>query len=449
MRKKILPIFLVCILIVTNGLVLTACAPEKIIETVVVTQVVEKEGEEVVVTRVVEATPVPEGEAWKDWEAIKVGVPARFSGIRAPIGLDTVAAVNLAIEKINEEGGVLGKPVEAVYTDLKESTSEDCTLAADVMHRAGVVANFPGSFPGTACVHAFGKYKEPLWHVSASSDAVAAVVEGMPEYRNIFQMCASEYVYGRNAYDVMVNTPPYEYPNKKVALLGGDITYDIYIQQDFKEAALADGWEVVLDDTYSYGNTEFGAQLATIRAEEPAIIFGCLTSVDSAVAFMNQFLENPTNSMIYIQWSPNSPEFINLLGEKANGVLWSTLIGGLPTPENEAFAKEFEERQARKPGATFPYFMVDNLWMWKEAAESCGSPVDYECIYEWFENLDEHAYAGLCGTYGFDPEGREGRAGSEWLPIQMTQIQDQKNRILYLGTVPQEGEAFIVPPWIE
>ncbi len=429
--------FLVCVLlVVVSGLALTACASEKVVETVVV-------------TKVVEATPVPESETWKDWEAIKIGVPARFSGVRAPIGLDTVAAINLALEEVNAEGGVLGKPVEAVYTDLKESTSEDCTLAADVMHRSGVVANFPGSFPGTACVHAFGKYDEPLWHVSASSDSVAAVRDGMPEYRNIFQMCASEFVYGRNAYNVLVNTLPYDYPNKKAALLGGDITYDIYIQRDFREAAEAGGWEIVLDDTYSYGNTEFGAQLSVIRAEEPAIVFGCITSVDSSVAFMNQFLENPTNSIIYIQWSPNSPEFINLLGDKANGVIWSTLLGGLPTPENEAYAVEFEKRQARRPGATFPYFMDDNLRMWKEAAETCGSPVDYECIYEWFETLDDHPFSGRSGTYGFDAELREGRAGTEWLPIQMTQIQDQKNVILYLGAAPQEGVEFIVPPWIK
>jgi hypothetical protein len=44
--------------------------------------------------------------------------------------------------------------------------------------------------------------------------------------------------------------------NKKVALLGEDITYDMYIQQGANKARSA-GWEVVLDDTYAYGNTEF------------------------------------------------------------------------------------------------------------------------------------------------------------------------------------------------
>jgi len=221
------------------------------------------------------------------------------------------------------------------------------------------------------------------------------------------------------------------------------------IQQSFKDVAEANGWEVILDDTYPYGTTEFGAQLARIRAEDPALIFGCITSVDSSAAFMNQFLENPTNSLVYIQWSPASPDFINILGDKANGVLWQTLVGHLPTPENQEWAADFEIREGRKPGATFPAQMEDHLRMWKIAVESCGSPIAYECIYEWFETLDEHPYDGRSGRFGMNPETHEARQGNEWLSLHFTQIQEQENHVLYLGTTEQEGEAFILPPWLE
>ncbi|MCK4470922.1 MAG: hypothetical protein KAW49_03965, partial [Anaerolineae bacterium] len=47
-------------LIVVAGMLITACQPEAVVETVVVTQVVEVEGERVVEEVVVTATPAPE-----------------------------------------------------------------------------------------------------------------------------------------------------------------------------------------------------------------------------------------------------------------------------------------------------------------------------------------------------------------------------------------------------
>jgi branched-chain amino acid transport system substrate-binding protein len=452
MKKKNLLGFLVCaLLVVTSGLALAACAPETIVETVIVTQMVEVEGEEVEVTRVVEVevTPEPEVESWEDWETIKIGCPTLLTGIGAPMGIDVQAGVGFAVEAINAEGGVLGKPLEVVYADVKATGAEDCALAAQVMDRAGVVAYFPGAFYGAACIHEFGKREGYMPHGSASTDMVEAVVDNLPEYRNVFQICASEPSYGPNAYDILVNQIPYELPNKKAALLGGDITYDMLIQQGFEDVAVENGWEIVLDDTYPYGTTEFGAQLAKIRAEEPAIIFGCLTSTDSSVAFMNQFLENPTNSLIYIQWSPASPEFIGLLGEKANGVMWQTLIAYLPTPENEEWAEAFNTEFGRYPGAAWPAIQEDVIRMWKTAVETCGSPVDHECIYDYMETLNDHPYTGRCGSYGTDPERHEGLTGDEWTPMHFVQIQDQRDHTLYLGTQLMEGEEFIVPPWIK
>ncbi len=382
-------------------------------------------------------------------KTIKIGVPTLITGVGAPMGTDIVAGIGLAIEKINAEGGVLGKPIEAVYADTKGCSAEDCALAADLMDKAGVVALFPGAFFGPAGIHAFGKMDQPMFHGSASKELVDAVVDNMDEYRNVFQICASETPYGSNAYEILTSKIPYELPNKKVALLGGDITYDMVIQQSFEDIAVKNGWEVVLDDTYPYGTTEFGAQLSKIRAEKPAIIFGCLTSNDSAVAFMNQFLQNPTDSLVYIQWSPASPEFIKLLGDKANGVCWQTLFGYLPTEDNQKWVDEFSTKFGRAPGATWPAAMDDALHIWKTAVEAVGDPKAYDKIDEYLENLSDHPYKGRCGTYGMDKARHEGLSGDDWLPVHFVQIQGQQNKVLYLGTKAQEGNTFILPPWIK
>jgi branched-chain amino acid transport system substrate-binding protein len=382
---------------------------------------------------------------------VKVGVPTLLTGVGAPMGTDVKAGAELAAKEINEAGGVLGCQLELVFADVKATSAEDCALAAQVMDENDVVFYVPGAFYGPACIDEFGKREPLMMHNSASKDMNDVVVENLPEYRNVFMTCEDEFSYGPNAYKVIVDVISgqfgYEFPNKKVALLGGDITYDMYIQQGARKAFEDAGWEVVLDDTYPYGTTEFGSQLAKIRAEEPAVIMGQLTSTDSSVAFVNQFLTNPTNSLIYIQWSPASPEFINLLQEKANGVMWQSLIDILPQNKDSYYPK-FNADYGRDPGA-WPPMISDHFQIWKTAVESCGSFTAYDCIDTYVEQLDQHPVTGLCGTYGMDPALHMGRTGDEWLPMQFIQIQDMKNVTLFLGTKNTEGTTFVVPPWIE
>jgi branched-chain amino acid transport system substrate-binding protein len=397
------------------------------------------------------SAPAPEEpaatEAPAATEPIKIGVPTLLTGVGAPMGVDVQGGAELTVEQINAEGGVLGRPLEIVMADIKGASAEDCALGAQVMDKAGVVAYFPGAFFGPACVDEFGKRKGAMQHMSASKEAVDTAIKG--GYTNVFQACASEESYGPNAFNVITNSLGHTFPNQKVALLGGDITYDMYIQQAARKSFEDAGWEVILDDTYAYGNTEFGPQLAKIRAEQPAVIMGQLTSMDSAVAFMNQFLQNPTDSLIYIQWSPTSPEFINLLQEKANGVMWQTLAAGLDTPEYKAFEDAYRAKFNREVGATFSPGQNDMIRIWKAGVESCGDVEAYDCINDYIRNLSQHPFKGLMGTYGMNPERYEGLTGDEWIPMHFIQIQDKKNVTIVLGTKPIEGTQFQLPPWFE
>jgi len=385
---------------------------------------------------------------------IKIGVPTLMTGWGAPMGADIMAGIGMAVDEINSEGGVLGKRLEIVYADTKNTSAEDCALAAQSLDQTGVVAYFPGAFYGPACAVEFANYKQPFFHATASEEVVDPIAENLEEYGNVFQVSASEEAFGPNAFYDMTQLP-FDYPNKKVALLGGDISYDMLIKDGIADLAEENGWEIVMNDTYPYGTTEFGAQLARIRIEEPAIIFGSITSVDSAVAFVNQFLQNPTNSLIFLQWSPVASEFIQLLGENSNGLLWQTEYAYLPTKDNFEWVDEFKAEFGREPGMAWPALMDDMLNIWVQAVEEVGDPTDYDAINDYVRQLSDHPYEGRAGRYGINPERNEGLTGAEWLPIHFYQIQDQENVLLFLGTEPFTGSdavpetEFITPPWIE
>lgn len=383
---------------------------------------------------------------------IRIGVPTMMTGPGAPMGADIIAGIGLAVESVNADGGVLGRRLEIVYVDIKDSNAEDSRMGAKFLDNAGVVAFFPGCFYDPSCGIEFGKYNQPLLHASAMKKTVDPIVANIQEYGNVFQMCASEGNFGSNAFINLVSLP-YRYPNKNVAILGSDISYDMVVQKGIANYAQKNGWEIVLNDSYPFGSIRFDSQLARIRAEDPAIIIGCISSTESAVEFVNQFLQNPINALIFLHWSPVASKFISTLREKANGILWQTEFGYLPTKENMLWAEKFITEFSREPGMAWPAMMDDMLHIWTKAVEYAGDPKNYSKVIEYIRDLSTHPYRGRAGTYGINKERNEGLSGLEWLPIHTYQVQDQKNVSLFLDTKPFEGAVaagkFQMPPWIK
>ena len=385
---------------------------------------------------------------------IRIGVPTMMTGPGAPMGADIIAGIGMAVESVNEKGGILGRKLEIVYADIKDTNPEDSRMGAKLLDNAGVVAFFPGGFYNPSCSIEFAKYNQPLFHASAIKETVDPIAANLQEYGNVFQVCASEENLGSNAFVNLVSLH-YEYPSKKVALIGSDISYDMVVQRGIVRHAQKNGWEIVLNDSYPFGSTRFDSQLARIRAEDPAIIFGCIGSTESAVEFVNQFLQNPTNSLIFLHWSPVASKFISSLGEKSNGILWQTEFGYLPTIENIIWAKKFISEFDREPGMAWPAIMDDMLHIWTKAVEFAEDPTNYAKVIEYIRDLSKHPYRGRAGTYGINPERNEGLSGLEWIPTHIYQIQDQKNVLLFLDTKPFEGTDAVVvgkfrmPSWIK
>ena len=125
--------------------------------------------------------------------------------------------------------------------------------------------------------------------------------------------------------------------------------------------------------------------------------------------------------------------------------MWQVLSDILPE-NKDWFYPMYTAEFGHTPG-TFAVVVWDHVHIWKAAVESCGSFTDYDCIDTYVEQLSQHPYKGLAGTYGMYPDKHKSPSGDEWVPIQYLQIQDQKNVLLYAAS-KQIGE-FQVPPWIK
>ncbi|RLC63719.1 MAG: ABC transporter substrate-binding protein [Chloroflexota bacterium] len=176
------------------ALILTACQPQvvEVTKEVVVTKVVEKEVE---VTKVVEkevevvVTPVPGRCApmsIDEVEEIKIGatVPQSAPGAIAG-GRAMMTAINIAVQHINDEGGILGKPVKVVFYDTA-SLPERGTAAVEYLVTQECVVGIVGEYhssAGVAMKEVSHKYHMPTIFAETWNDTITGV-----QYPEVFRI---------------------------------------------------------------------------------------------------------------------------------------------------------------------------------------------------------------------------------------------------------------------
>lgn len=176
--KRIIQIGFVSLML--SGLLLAACAPTE----VVVTREVEVEvpvTKEVEVEKIVEVTPVPGRCAPIDAaevEEIKIGAPVPQSAPGAIAGgRAMMTAMNIAVEKVNEAGGVLGKPVKVIFYDTA-SLPERGTAAGEYLITQECVAGIVGEYhssAGVALKEVSHKYHIPTIFAETWNDTITGV----------------------------------------------------------------------------------------------------------------------------------------------------------------------------------------------------------------------------------------------------------------------------------
>ncbi|MFN2292229.1 MAG: ABC transporter substrate-binding protein, partial [Anaerolineae bacterium] len=124
---------LALVVILTIISMLAACGPTPEPQTVVQTVEVEKT---VIETVEVEVQPTrPEG------ETIRIGGVGPLSAPGSVVGgIGMQFAMNLAVKDINEQGGVLGKPLELVFADTEGLPERGAAVAERLITENGVVA---------------------------------------------------------------------------------------------------------------------------------------------------------------------------------------------------------------------------------------------------------------------------------------------------------------------
>ncbi len=445
-----------------------------------------------------EPTPPPE-----EVEPIFIGAPLALSG---PPGADAVEierGMVMALEDINARGGLLGRPVESIVFDTFDWAAENQIAARDYLMGQGAVAFFPGYNLDITHLEIYAAPETggiPIFDVDTTEAFYDIVAENVDRYWNHIGFDDTTRIYSPLAYVTFNKAIPevYDYPSKTVAFVTQDLTYNIEISNGFKDLLEADPeWEVVVDEMFPYGALEFGVQLAKIREANPGIIFFSGISLPESVAFVTQFLDDPTDSLLHVQYAPSIAQFREMLGERSIGIMWQSIIVANPTYEMAEFWDRHVEMWGAAPGRCLVWSNYDMVMAWAEAVEAVGDETDYRAISDYI--IDTHIKGFTFGPGGTNfcslaradrthlppyvekchPElheamgieckvetGIEYGSSAHYYQIQMTSdgpqdimlfmhgMPTEEYMLEYYGYPPQDqyiievGSEFEVPPWI-
>jgi branched-chain amino acid transport system substrate-binding protein len=113
------------------------------------------------------------------------------------------------------------------------------------------------------------------------------------------------------------------------------------------------------------------------------VLFTTTFSPADNAAMAQQFVENPMPAVLYQQYGPSVPEYLDLAGPAAEGVVWSTVLGRLPDTIGQNWVSRYEAKFGETPGwANAPgnYDLINTwakavlLWVIRTTTRPCPAP---------------------------------------------------------------------------
>jgi len=326
-------------------------------------------------------------------DPIKIGSVLRLS-VGAEDGLPARRGVELAVEEINKAGGINGKPLEVIFEDEKDSP----TTAVNAVQKLINVDKVPviiGPMTSGATLAAAPQAEEAKV-VMISPTATSPKVSGAGKF--IYRGCSRIDKQSQALTDYVAAT----YKPKTVGILFSNEPYGKGCNAVFSNDFEAKGIKVVARESFMRGAKDFKAQLTTIKAANPDILFipGYYSETAPAASQARQL---GMNQRIIGVYGDIAPVYIELAGKAAEG----HLVAGeydqnYDTPKNKKFIASYMALVKSKAGEPvnpmFAALTYDMTMMAAEGMKKNGPKADG--VQKYLNEVKD--FDGVTGKLSFD-----------------------------------------------
>ncbi|WP_035737954.1 ABC transporter substrate-binding protein [Glycomyces arizonensis] len=196
-----------------------------------------------------------------DGTGMKVGTILPQTGSLAFLGPPEFAGVDLAIEEINEGGGVIGECVEVFHEDSGDTTTDIASQSADSLIAQGVSAVVGAASSGVSFQFIDKLYGEGIVQISPANTSPDFTTYERGDY--YFRTAPSDVLQGRVLADQIIADG-----HEQVAILALQDAYGTGLAASVEENIVEFGGEVVMKTIYDPNASEFSAEVSELAAAD-------------------------------------------------------------------------------------------------------------------------------------------------------------------------------------
>ena len=281
-------------------------------------------------------------EAAPSGEPIKIGAMYNVTGGMSSIDAPGLNGMKLAVEEINAAGGVLGQPIELIAIDGKTDQTAVTNAVSEMIEVNQVVAI--GGLNDSTFALAAGPIAQ---EAGIPFVTAGATLPTLPEQiGDHFFMVP----FGDDTQAYAIADYAMDELSGKTAYMLVDQAYDFTtaLASFFKERWEERGGEIVLEDIYQSGDTDFSAQIARLKAldPQPDVLFVSAIPNEAGITTL-QIWEAGLTQPILSGDGFDTPLIAEVAGDQADAVYYST-HASLDNPEEKVanFVAAYEQLMA-------------------------------------------------------------------------------------------------------
>lgn len=362
----------------------------------------------------------------------------------------------LAIAEINARGAIAGRPVEQLVVDMDVASPAAIRTALRRLIDAEVDAittgyAFAEDVSDYADVSAYGC---PVLTTMTSEAQAEWVRDDRRAFAHLFQACPTEIHYGSGFIrflDDLAESGAWRPPNRRLVFVETPVAGGHTTRPETIDRAERSGWSVdALITVPAYG-VDWTTALQQIRRTAPAAVMLVHFVPAEMAAFQREFVTEPTDSIVYGVYAPSVPEYLELAGPAAEGVVWSTTTGVYGDRLGAAFAGRYRATYGAEPGRSLAGISYDQVNLLSSAWARVGNPRAFDAVAGELRRIP---HRGVNGTYFLDHDRQCGLSYPDETPDPslgqahlVFQLQRERQRIL--DPRPYANGAFVAPPWFQ
>lgn len=399
-------------------------------------------------------------------ETITIGASLPMTGGLAINGQKHKDGYELCIDLINKAGGLLGREVSIIISD-NQSVNETAQAQFERLINEDQVDVLFGTFSSRITFPTTSIAEQNQMVYPIPSGVALQIYERGYKYIFNFQPNAAEYV-GQSYLGLFKElVDPAEMPKQAAIVYADDFYANAVVAGltgaertiagtdkviDLAPGALAEaGIEVVLEQQWpEEGFSDWITLANTVKASGADMVVGFTASPDEAIQLTRAFRTVAYQPSTVILGQGTQAEFVEALGEAANGVLiqsawhaaveWEGVLGGQPFT-NQDFIREFQAKFGRDPDedSAIPFATCQGMEQAIRATES----TDNNVLRDWLAaRSKEEPVKTVLGDFYWDEKG---------LPLDkpflITQWQDQELKFVYpVGEFPGTSDLLWPKP---